>query len=356
MLRVGAVDRLLELFRYHQPPTPAYQPGWATTLDEEEGAIVDANETSEPPDIAAKRSRAPVLEITSSHSAAGKTTFLYLLTAHALLPTSYGGKASAVVWIDSDGRFSALRLSQVIQHLAKADSNSTVGSLVQAAISNLHILTPSTSSQLLSSLQTLPGELLGLGTEKPLSLLILDSATAFTQQDRFDAEMARLEAGADFSSRPRTPTRTAQIIAALRSIQQDFECTVLVSTSPSPSSHQPTTTTSTAAAPRPHHQSLHPAQAPPHEPVALSPWTSFATLTLQIERLPVTQFAPGATLAECLRDRDKRQEAVAEGKFAVCPDWSGSERWPPGVREAVERLEGKGRFEMRIGREGVELV
>lgn len=362
VLGVGAVDRLLELFRYHQPPTPSHQPGWTTTLDDEQDTSVAADGAPDLAPVVAKKSRAPVLEITGSHSAAGKTSFLYLLAAHALLPTSCGGKASTAVWIDSDGRFSAVRLFQLIQNLTNAGSNPTTGALVQAAMANLHVLTPSTSSQLLSSLEALPDELLRLDTEQPLSLLILDSATAFSQQDRFDAEMARLEAGADFSSRSRTPTRTAQIIAALRAIQEQFECTVLISTCPSPSSHQSNPTSASAAAPRSYHQPQHSAQAPsrdnrpPYEPAALSPWTSFATLTLHIERSSVTQFAPGATLVECLRDRDKRQEAVAAGKFAVSPDWNGSERWPPGVREAVEQLEGRGRFEMRIGREGVELL
>lgn len=354
VLGVGAVDRLLELFRYRRPATPSHRPGWAATDDDNDdaGVFADLTDGPETASAAVKKSRPPVLEIASSRSGAGKTTFLYLLAAHALLPSAYGGKASAVIWVDSDGRFSALRLAQVVRHLLPKDASTEA--LVQAAVSHLHILTPYTSSQLLPNLQSLPDELLRLKSDQPLSLLVLDSATAFAQQDRFDAEMARLEAGADFSASPRTPTRTTQIIAALRTIQQQFECTILVSTSTTSPSYPPTTTTGRGR-PRPRHPGTPGTRERPDEPAALSPWTSFATLTLTIGRSPVTQFAPGATLEECLRDREKRQEAVAAGKFAVGPDWAGSERWPPGVREAVERLEGRGRFEMRITGEGVEL-
>ncbi|ETN45421.1 uncharacterized protein HMPREF1541_09252 [Cyphellophora europaea CBS 101466] len=373
ILGLREVDRLLELFRYHRPGTPTRRPGWTTAEEAGEGSIsgdVDAGDPAAEP----LKARPPIIEISSTLSAAGKTSFLYLLTAHALLPVLYGGLESTALWLDTDGRFSALRLSHIMSHLLSASpsqpSSSTIHSTIDSSLRQLHILTPTTSSQLLASLESLPSALLSLASSRPFRLLILDSATAFAHQDRFDADIARLEAGAEYynASRPRTPSRTAQIISALCTIQQQFRCTLIFTTTPQHPGFNtrplttPATTSSGSATggQRPQHQHQHQHQPQrPDEPVPISPWNALATLTLKVERTAVTQFAPSAGLTECLRDREKRQEAVGAGKFVVRLDWEGAERWPPGVREVVlggGGVEGgRGRIEMRIHGEGVDV-
>ena len=115
-----------------------------------------------------------------------------------------------------------------------------------------------------------------------------------------------------------------------------------------------------------HHYSLHhrpkhtpirnqPLGAVPVEPISTSPWTSFATLSLVISHMSVPQFAPGMSLEECLRDREKRQEAVTVGRFTISVEFERSEVWPSGVREALEMLRGKGRFVMTVRGDGADI-
>ena len=62
------------------------------------------------------------------------------------------------------------------------------------------------------------------------------------------------------------------------------------------------------------------------------------------------------TLDECVRDSEKRQEAVVKGRFAVGLDWKGSGMWPPGVKDVVMGgMEGRGAFVVRIGELGLDV-
>jgi hypothetical protein len=222
------LDELVGLF-HDQHSTPSRSPAWMLDNDTPEDVEDDVDQHA---GVSAKplRSKPPVIEVISAQSASGKTGLLYLLTAHALHPVSHGGKASAAVWIDADGRFSIDRLVRIMQQVINTSTQPDPSDiLIESALRNLIILTPTSSTHLLTLLHSLPSTLLQTRSPMPLSLLILDSTTAFTAQDRSDADMARLEAGPDFSSRPQPPTRTAQIIAALRSIQQTFECAVAFS-------------------------------------------------------------------------------------------------------------------------------
>ena len=145
--------------------------------------------------------------------------------------------------------FSATRLPQIASHLAfKATSKcaSTLDGTITAALRHLYVLRPTSSTSLLNRLRAIshiasPRHIHPKPRpDRSLALLILDSATAFTYQDRFDADIARLEAGPGaehlHAPTPTTPSRTSQIIAALRQIQHDFECTIVFTTSPAPSS------------------------------------------------------------------------------------------------------------------------
>ena len=61
------------------------------------------------------------------------------------------------------------------------------------------------------------------------------------------------------------------------------------------------------------------------------------------------------TLDECLRDREKRQEAVMKGRFAVGLDWEGSNMWPHGVKDVMNGMEGRGGFVVRITENGLDV-
>lgn len=270
-----------------------------------------------------------------------------------------------VLWIDADGRFDVSRLKDVVLSYLTANSSKTATAggapstssisadgIATQSLKNLHLMSPNTSTQLLGQLAALPFALMGLASPLPLSLLVLDSATAFTHQDRFDADLARLEAGgvvggADHSStRGATATaqlsKTAQLITALKALQSRFECAVIFTTAPPA---HPTTTF-----PYQQHRvgsSNNSTTAPPlPDARSVSAWTQFATLTLTLSRQPIARFATQMSLEECLRDREKRQEAVAAGRFVgavIAVDGRGR-----GVRDAVEGVEGQGRARVGI--------
>ena len=353
VLGVRSIDQLLELFRYHDVTTSSRPDARLEDVGDDETTATSPHQDDKP-----HLQRPPIIEITSQHSAAGKSTLLYYLAARALLPIELSGKDSSVVWIDADGRFSAVRLHRMmVQLIAKSTSSSTSPLkpeiTAQAALQNIEILGPSTSTQLLTQLTSLSSGLLKhiKHSPRPLSLLVLDSATAFYHQDRFSADMARLKAGGVEQLRP--VSRTSSLITALRAVQSQFECAIAFST-------QSLYTNSTQHQKRPASAaSNNPNQpVPPPDDLSqpVSPWSSFATLTLQVKRVPVAQFAPTMTLEECLRDREKRSEAVAAGRFSVVVDRAGSDRWSIEVKEGIERLEGRGRFGLVISGEVVELA
>ncbi|RMD42347.1 hypothetical protein DV735_g2802, partial [Chaetothyriales sp. CBS 134920] len=195
------IDRLLELFRY--PSTPSSLAGqavdWTTNPD------VDDNS-----DHIMSKQRPAVIQLTSSSSSSsqsspGKTSLLYFLAALCVLPSIYGGKGSAAVWIDNDARFSAQHLSRVMgsilrgraQDHANASSDPITAqeleSTVSSSLAQLHIIKPSSSSALLTSLVHLPTYLLSSSAafNRPLGIVILDSANAFSYQDRQAADLAR---------------------------------------------------------------------------------------------------------------------------------------------------------------------
>ena len=311
---------------YDTRPTPQHDPDRRATL----------------------KSRPPIIEITSPKSASGKTTLLCQLTTLSLLPTTYGGNASSVVWLDTDGRFSAIRLSRVIaSSLTKHDpqiSDRDKELLITSALAHLHVIRPTSSACLFSSLQQLPEYLLGLSNtsrHRRLGLIVLHSATAFQHQDRLEAELIRLS---NPSFKPSSqPSRTTEILNALRHLHNNLDCTILFATS------QPTSGPGIK-------KSILP-DGIEAEVAATNPWTAFATLTLHLHCLPVAQFAPGMNLDECLRDRERRQAAVVRARAKVSLDLEASERemWPSGLREKVLGLESNRGFIMILDADGIHV-
>ncbi|KAL2441876.1 hypothetical protein ABEF95_016775 [Exophiala dermatitidis] len=328
---------------------------------------------------------ATTIEISSPKSATGKTTLLYYLCAIATLPVESGGKGSTVVYIDSDGRFSASRLMQVMKHyiatskqkqttttdpvgsrslsnnnhkgkskdpnpsrdndkpnnvninttsdrahVNESESESDTTSIALEALQHIHVFRPQSSNQVVTILQSLPEFLfdrskIQSSVYRHLGLLVLDSATAFYWQDRFDRDMARL-GGTESSGMPAaaekpTGTTTSGIIECLKSLQRRFDCVVAFTTI----NYSTTTSTATSTAPTSGPAATvvgdrrgHDTQpAPDTKPVPSTQWSTYATLTLDLSRIAVPQFPPQLTLSECLADADKRFAAMRNTRIQI---------------------------------------
>jgi hypothetical protein len=217
------------------------------------------------------------------------------------------------VYIDADGRFSARRLAQILERHIKSSSpeqatptDEQVQTAITEALNHIYVFRPHSSSQLLSTVLGLSEFLLDghrhQSIHRPLGLIVLDGATAFYWQDRFDSVAARLEAP-HLRYDSEAPSTTAQIIAGFKTLQQRFECAVAFSTVyPSSPPQQP--------------KSGAPAASGPNES-AISPWTNYAVLTMSLSRVAIPQFASPMDMDACLRDREKRLEAVKKGKFVA---------------------------------------
>ncbi|KAK5061096.1 hypothetical protein LTR84_007638 [Exophiala bonariae] len=338
VLGLEQLDDLLEGVRHLDEPPSAQYPEWTSSrapspehaINDEGASYEDnaANIETERPAIAKTKTKPVIIELTSQHSASGKTSILYYLAGLATLPYESSGKQSAVVWIDSDGRVSASRLAQVIEyHLSMARTDSTESNTQQPggasitsptaleALNHIHIFRPQSSTQVLNILDSLPRYLLDptrhKSSHRQLGLLILDSATAFHAQDRFDAEMARLDLPLqqrEPSGKPNPTSKASVIITRLSALQARFECTILFTTN---TSTMTANTSNQAATPN------DPSRVAINDSPIISPWTRFATLTLQVERVRVAQFAPYMDLEQCLHDAERRLEVVRRGRFTV---------------------------------------
>ncbi|CAK96839.1 uncharacterized protein An09g03970 [Aspergillus niger] len=206
----------------------------------------------------------PVLEISSRLSAAGKSHLLYYLAAVAILPSLFhgiplGGHESAVVFIDTDGRFDAERLRTVLRGIVHANINalaqgspgwtSEVGneeieSMLVVSLQHVHVFRPQSSSALLATLHHLDAYILDLSrhlsSTRPVHTIYLDSATAFLWQDKLQDEIARVEDIGHVHADPeheRTQKQRFQIsdlyaafIAKLKRLQRLLGCMVVYTT------------------------------------------------------------------------------------------------------------------------------
>ena len=366
ILGLPPLDRLLETFRAPGSSSGLQHPGWTYPAPDEgtsptsagDGTPARRHATSSP---STSRARPSVIQLSSTHSAAGKTSLCYLITTLAVLPQAFNGKARGAVWFDTDGRFSSVRLEAVLidylstnfPHLGSDERNV----ICRDAFQHLHVFHPQSSSQLLCTLESLPGYLLGAdGTTahfsglRSLGLIVIDSATSFYWQDRFEAEVSRLEdLGADESRGARTttrPSRTLEVISGLKGLQQLLDCTIVFTSTPPTTSSSITISTATSIA-------TNDRRLLPREIPRVSPWTAFATLNLSITKEQVRQFAAQMSLEECQRDQVDRLAAIAKGCSIVSVDWTTSDTWGSGVREALNRLNGQGSFAIRITSNGI---
>jgi hypothetical protein len=150
----------------------------------------------------------PVVEITSTSTAAGKSHILYYIAALSTLPSAHRGlalhgKGATIVVFDLDGRFDVHRLRRVMNgHILSCFSTTTsstpppstedLESLTSTALEHIHILRPNSSRELISQLKLLPDHLLDPhshhhSAHRSLDALLLDGISAFHWQDRLDS-------------------------------------------------------------------------------------------------------------------------------------------------------------------------
>ncbi len=370
------LDALLEAFRYPAQPAaeerPELQQSTAPSPASDDQLQADHNGDYGSPlrryELRQHKysAKPAAIEITSRKSSSGKTTLCYHLAALSSLPKSHGGKESMVIYIDTDGRFSATRLFQILTHYLSTHTNSLSSgtTLTQAAIqatareamNHILILRPQSSSQLLSHLDSLPTFLLDRtrhsSSHRPLGLIVVDSATSFYWQDRFDRDMARLQSKSPGLVESTSPSRTAQIIERLKALQARFECAVVFSTT-TPA----TFTTSHAPAELQGQAQTQITPSAPQQGPGISPWMAYATLTMTLSRTRVPQFAPQMSIEECLRDAEKRFDAVKNARFVA------SVELKPGQTREKATAEGAGRgdrqqaggFAFKIGEGGLDV-
>lgn len=331
----------------------------------------------------------PVLEISSSLSAAGKTQLLYYLTALAVLPRHYGdisvgGQEAAVVYIDADDRFDAERLRVVAQGIVKRAQVSVpegsterneaprslteddLKTLVTSSLQHVHVFRPQSSSALLATLSSVGAYLYDLSrhysASRPLQMAAIDSATAFFWQDRLRDEVARTE---DIG-RPRAEIEQerekkrsfyladlyAELLKELKRLQGRFGCAVVYTTTVS-GGRPPATNRSGHSGPLgPYDQA--PTRTPALRPALPAPWGTFPTLRLVVRRDTVRSFPPAMSAHDARRDAPMRQGVVRQGKFSAWVNAWGREEWPRRVVDGVDFHNG-GCFSFYVRETGVEI-
>ncbi|KAL9114734.1 MAG: hypothetical protein Q9227_001413 [Pyrenula ochraceoflavens] len=308
-----------------------------------------------------------------AHLMGPRTALLYYLTSIAILPSSVNGvtvdgKEATVVYLDTDERFSATHMAQVLEGITFNACKSQqkpmplpedMRQIVASSMQHVHVHRIQSSAQLIATLRALPHYLLNRQNhrsfDRALSLLVLDSADAFHWQDRAEAEEARLERlnpteeRTPFAGRARAPIQTvnkaAETIRLLRQIQKTFSNAVIYTKSPATSTIPLSNQMSAISTP---------SRQPNNDP-----WHSFSTLPLQIEpSYEVPQFAPMMSLEQCLEDREKRQTAVEGVKYIVGVEWSRGDDWGPALRAQIKERErrGEGNVVLGFGKRGRVMI
>ncbi|OJJ36448.1 hypothetical protein ASPWEDRAFT_181455 [Aspergillus wentii DTO 134E9] len=421
-LGVRELDELLEVFMpmstaaqaqhqpsLHQTQPPGQQPSIQQDYAEDQHPQSDGHEENDQHEATADTSPAgpptrvnrvdPVVEISSTSSAAGKSQLLYYLAAVAVLPSTYDGmrldgREAAIVFIDADGRFDADRLRTVArgivrQKLKTQKENSTpttetenasserspeeIETIIVTSLQHVHMLRPQSSSSLLSTLQKLETYLFDLprhfSSNRPLHAILIDSASAFFWQDKLRDEVARIE---DIGRPPAEVERErsqkqsfylldvyVDLVKELKRLQRQFSCVVVYTTIAwsgksvgGPGHGQPHNPSG------PFDLYVPPVPSVPKTPSFRSslpaPWGTFPTLRLVVQRDVVRPFPPLMTPHEAQRDATMRQEMVVQGRFSGWVNGWGREDWPRRVTEGIE-WRNNGMFTFNITRSGVDI-
>ncbi|MCJ1393316.1 hypothetical protein MMC18_006188 [Xylographa bjoerkii] len=326
-LGVPALDRLLDIFT-HPPLDQDIHHQWGSP-------------PSPSVHVPTRKPKPPVIELCSASPCAGKTQLLYHIVASSLLPRSHGGSGSAVVWLETDSRFCILRLhsalhSHLTSHASLADiSPLDVDALITTSLRHLHVFRPSSSASLLATLHSLTPYLFSphrhSSATRVLTTLIISNISAFVYQDRLNADEVPQYPGNNFFVQ-----RYRDLVAALRSVQATFSCTVVAG--------------NVAFSPL-----LQGALGPILRPHLPAVWSAFCPLKVLVMREVTPKFGPGMSAEEAAREAGARREAVQRKRFRGWVDAWGSGSWEVGVLGALEALEGSGGFGFRVDGEGLRV-
>jgi len=279
-------------------------------------------------------SSSPILEIISpppTHhaSGAGKTSLIYLIIAHAILPLSFSptplrGQEAAVILFDPLHHFSIPRLVEVMFTLLKTslvtaekEINDVLKAdmkfVIRTALPHLHIFRPQSWSSFLASLDSLPEYLLNDNPQhksmhRPIHSIILEDIDAFVWSIRNTSTTVS-------SSSNTLGTASTQLTTSVAKLSKLLSCaTILTSQSTTLSSYRPALPTS---------------------------WPQGTPVTrLAVRRVDVLKFAPAISVEDAEKERVQRWEVVSRGRF---------ECW----RVGVGARDGEG-FVFRVGK-GIEM-
>ena len=300
-----------------------------------------------------------MIEISEASPCSGKTQLLYLAVASTLLPADFEAESpsrngGAVIWLDSDGRFSILRLRQVILQLInqrheRTDRTSSpmqveaAQNLCKSSLQHLHIFQPQSSDSLISTINSLPSYLfnpsLHHSSSRPLRLLALSNLSAFLGSDRLDtADNDSTVPSAQFHNSHFTQ-RYTNLVASLRDIQETFDCTVIATNW----SLSPVQKTANGLSARPHLPNV---------------WNNFCTLKLLVKRNGKSKFGAGISAEEAaviVQEAAKGGKADKQTSFSCHVNYWGCEDWPNGVLKGLQDLRNGGSFSFAVDGNGVRV-
>lgn len=281
----------------------------------------------------------PILELQSLYPGDGKTHLLYYLTALAVLPITLGGKQSAVVIIDTDGRFSIPRLARQIKRQVSLDlqdsSKTDNEEVLLMSLKHVHIFSPQSLSSTTATVNSLSGYLFNADKhhsfDRTISFIALDSASAFYWQHRTDADDAALNSGKS------QPSGYLLLAAALKNAVRSFNTAVIFT-----SWHLGAVKDMTANMGRDAQSSFR-SSIP-------SPWPQLPTLRLVVRRAPVRKLPVEISVQDALRESETRQEVVQKGKVECFVNEFGMEE------SVMQKLRAVGAgFDLYVTGDGVSL-
>jgi hypothetical protein len=230
-----------------------------------------------------------------------------LIITVAILPQFHAdvaldGKDSAVILLDTEGRFSISRLVEIMQgYITTKDPEAVKTSeLINKSLQHLHIFQPQTMESTLATLSSLHSYIskqAQASAQRPLHSIIVDSASTFYWQSRADADtvqLSLLEQNATGLS-PALPNPYNLLVQSLRELSRTFSCAIVATT------YAFSFTTKEAGM--------------PVLRTLPAPWTTFPTVKLLLTREPVRKFARGMSVEEALKEQAGRQQVVERARF-----------------------------------------
>ncbi|KAF3911785.1 hypothetical protein AA313_de0206944 [Arthrobotrys entomopaga] len=347
-----------------------------------------------------------IVEISSDRTCVGKTHLLYHLACVALLPESWNGinldgKDGAVVFIDCDGRFDILRLVDTIGyyvqtrlnlaiqycksrldsrdtemgenpqikdqdhsddieeylHLLTAIESTHIVELAEYVLTHLHLYQPTSPSDLLEIISTLPEYLTSSPDHSshnhPLSLLLIDNVSAFYWFERSSpsnptttANHALPEEQQIDTPQPQLPlqSRYEKITSSLLSISSRFGANIVITNIHIPNQSN-------------HHGGGgagggHPAKLsyPRHLPACYTYSPKFLSARIILSLDIVAPFHADIELKNAWEERGMRMEVVRKAGVSAWVEGAGVRKG----EKMGDKLEG-GWFWFRIGEEGVKI-